>query len=161
MNEGCYIFSLQTNIYKLQRSHCKPVIYYRSRWKGISTFSMNRQKICEFGNGVLMKMYLIVCTKFEIYLINKIFHLIIINLRVSLTHSSERHKYCHFFIYLMLSFMLKLKKNLRFSVKFWKKNPFHPDCKTIFSRIYYTFFFIFQFLSPKHDCHVKFIYCSA
>ena len=39
-------------------------------------------------------------------------------------------------------------------------NPVHPDCKTIFSRIFYIFLLYLKFLRPEHDCYAKFTSCS-
>ena len=38
-------------------------------------------------------------------------------------------------------------------------NPFHSDCKTVFSNFLQMFKFIYQFLWPKHDCYIKFTSC--
>ena len=35
-------------------------------------------------------------------------------------------------------------------------NPFLPDCKTTFSRIFTFFYAIFKLLRPEHDCYGKF-----
>ena len=41
-------------------------------------------------------------------------------------------------------------------------NPFLPDCKTTFFRIFYIFSMpFFLFLRPEHDCYAKFTSCST
>ena len=40
-------------------------------------------------------------------------------------------------------------------------NPFLPDCKTAFSRIFTFLYTILKFLRPEHDCYAKFPSCST
>ena len=44
----------------------------------------------------------------------------------------------------------------------WQRlNPFHPGCKTIFVHFLPIFRFIFQFIRPKQDGHIKFTSSST
>ena len=47
------------------------------------------------------------------------------------------------------------------SITFLHINPFLPDCKTSFSRIFYIFLCNFEFSRPEHDCYAKFTSCST
>ena len=44
---------------------------------------------------------------------------------------------------------------------YWLINPFHPDFEQFSPIFKANFQVIFQFISPKHDWHIKHTFCST
>ena len=85
-----------------------------------------------------------------------------------ITHplSKSFHIYKHYSYIEMAKkdiFQLREQRTQHTPVRLWLDflNPFLPDCKTSFSRIFYIFYAIFKFSRPERDCYAKFTFCST